>query len=71
MAAVFHYRCVEPAHQGAAEPSIARNPITVHESRWAYCACGAADGHAWEAITPASLEDLRIQAPTEASHAST
>lgn len=70
MAAVFHFRCAEPAHQRSVEPSITRNPITVHVGRWAYCASGSAGGHAWEEITPAALEELRRNAPMEGAPAS-
>ena len=36
------------------------SPVTVHEGAWAYCAAGARAEHAWEAIAPVTLSDLKL-----------
>jgi len=36
--------------------------VTLHEQQWAYCQGGyadAQDGHAWTAITPTSVSELK------------
>ena len=38
--------------------------VTIHEQRWAYCPGGyveARDGHAWTAIDPTSVSQLKRQ----------
>ena len=36
------------------------SPVTIHESAWAYCPAGARSEHAWEAIEPVTLTDLKL-----------
>ena len=54
--------CRSRAHVDAARNGkVAQgSPVTIHEGGWAYCPAGARSEHAWEAIEPVTLTDLRL-----------
>ena len=48
MTPLIYFRCRETRHQiGAPHDGQPGSPITWHESRWAYCPLGVAEGHDW------------------------
>ena len=56
--------CREPEHQGA--PESVSNSITTVGREWAYCPCGAANGHQWESTKGTTVEELkRVVNPSE------
>ena len=61
MGALIHYRCTAAPHQrpSASDPRSPTSPVTYHDGKWAYCPLGFHDGHAWTAIEPASLDDVK------------
>ena len=41
---------------------VAGSQVTIHEGAWAYCPAGSRTDHAWKAIEPVTLTDLRLEA---------
>ena len=57
------YVCRSKAHVDASRNGrvAAGNPVTIYEGAWAYCPAGSPTDHAWEAIEPVTLTDLRLE----------
>jgi len=59
---LVRYVCRAQAHMDASRTArfAAGNPVTIHQGAWAYCSAGSGTDHAWEAIEPVTLADLRL-----------
>jgi hypothetical protein len=51
------------AHRVAA---LDRSPVTIYRNAWAYCPHGYGAGHAWSAIEPMTMSQLRMLGPRPA-----
>ncbi|HLA13528.1 MAG TPA: hypothetical protein VJZ25_00765 [Gemmatimonadaceae bacterium] len=55
--ALIRFVCRENEHQRAR--ASVNSPVTLHEQEWAFCPAGVAEGHTWERIAGAPLDELR------------
>ena len=68
---LVRFVCRAGVHVGASRDASvpAGSPVTIHDGAWAYCAAGARSEHAWEAIPPVTLSDLKLIAVARAREA--
>jgi hypothetical protein len=61
---LVRYVCRSKAHMDTSASRSAMvtagSPVTIHDGGWAYCPAGSQTDHAWEAIEPVTLTDLRL-----------
>ena len=59
---LVRYVCRAQAHIAAGRNAraAAGDPVTIHDGAWAYCASGSRIDHAWEAIDPVTITDLKL-----------
>jgi hypothetical protein len=59
---LVRYVCRAQAHVAASRAAavVAGNPVTIYKGAWAYCSSGSQMDHAWEAIEPVTLSDLKL-----------
>ena len=54
---LIRFVCRKPEHQRAS--GNVTSPVTLHEEAWAFCPAGVTEGHMWERIEGATLDELR------------
>jgi hypothetical protein len=59
---LVRYICRSKAHADASRIAMvaAGSPVTIHDGGWAYCPAGSRADHAWQAIEPVTLADLKL-----------
>ena len=70
---LVRYVCRAPTHLAASRNATVAvsSPVTIHEGAWAYCPAGSRIEHAWQAIEPVTLADLKlieVMRPREVAH---
>jgi hypothetical protein len=61
---LIRFVCRTAAHQRAVltlDPAEPTSPVTLFQREWAYCPSGATDGHQWERIAGAAVQDIRVR----------
>jgi hypothetical protein len=59
---LVRYVCRAKVHVDASRSATSPvgSPVTVYDGAWAYCAAGEREEHAWEAIEPVTLSNLKL-----------